>query len=263
MKTQSQIFDFGRFGDCLMRDLRLNGKSWMLKALVMLGVTSLLLLLAASPNMNYNASGYNYRLVQEEGCFLIFRFCGSVFCALGASMLMENMTTNGQRLNSLMSPISDLEKYLSRFLVCIVGVTLAFLVCFAIADAIRVLYIRANYGELTGLSYLGPFGVQAFAESEFYLWGFLLAAQATFALGSTIWPKNAFLKTFGTIIVLLIVFWILSNFVYTAFHKPGLNTPTAPDWIENAAKIVPGVWAVFCYITAYFRFKESEIINRF
>lgn len=262
MKTQSQIFDFSRFGDCLIRDFRLNGKAWMLKALMMLGVTTILLLFATVPHMS-PIGVVNYADLQEEGTFLIFRFCGAAFCTLGASMLMENMTTNGQRLNSLMSPASDLEKYLSRFLICIVGVTVAFLISFAIADAIRVLYVMHKYGDIDGLSYVGPFGVQVFAESKFYLWGFFVAAQATFALGSTVWPKNAFLKTFGAIIVLIIIFVFLSNGVYAAFHKPGFNITETPDWIENSAKIVPGVWAVFCYVTAYFRFKESEIINRF
>lgn len=260
MKTQSQIFDFGRFADCVSRDLRLNGKSWMLKALMMLGVTTLLLIFSTHPFVGPDGI-VEYAYKQADGVFLIFRFCGAVFCALGASMLMENMTSNGMRLNSLMSPASDLEKYLSRFLICIVGVTVAFIICFAIADAIRVAYITHEYGDIDGLSYVGPFGVQVYAESEFYLWGFILAVQATFALGSTVWPKNAFLKTFGVIVALLIIFSFMAKGVFSLFHIPGFR-PT-PDWIETLGKTVPAIWAIFCYITAYYRFKESEIINRF
>ena len=260
MKTQSQIFDFGRFADCVSRDLRLNGKSWMLKALMMLGVTTLLLIFYTHPDYDFVGCS-DYAKQQEESTFLIFRFGGAAFCALGASMLMENMTSKGLRLNSLMSPASDLEKYLSRFLICIVGVTVAFIICFAIADAIRVFYIMHEYGDIEGLSYVGPFGVQVFAESKFYLWGFFLAVQATFALGSTVWPKNAFLKTFGTIVLLLVIFRIMSDGVFSLFYNPGFRT--VPDWIETIAKTVPTIWAIFCYITAYYRFKESEIINRF
>lgn len=262
MKTQSQIFDFGRFADCLKRDLTLNGKSWMLKGLMMTGVITLLLIFATYP-AHMGPFDTSYVAIQEEGTFLIFRFCGAAFCALGASLFMENMTTNGSRLNSLMSPASDLEKYLSRFLICIVGVTVAFLICFAIADAIRVIVIKQQFENLDGVSYVGPFGVQNFAESEFYLWGFFLAIQATFALGSTIWPKNAFLKTFGTIIVLLILFSFMANGLFDIFYKPGLRMPNCPEWIETMAKTVPSIWALFCYITAYYRFKESEIINRY
>lgn len=262
MKTQSQIFDFGRFGDCLMRDLRLNGKSWMLKALMMLGVTTLLLIFATNPYVG-PLSMLDYTEKQAKGAFIIFRFCGSAFCALGASMLMENMTTKGLRLNTLMSPASNLEKYLSRFLICIVGVTVAFIICFAIADAIRVLYILQYYGEVDGLRYIGPFGVQAFAENQFFLWGFLIALQATFALGSTIWPKNSFLKTFGAIIILLIAFFLIDDQVFSAIFKKGSYVSMPGETLGTVFVTVCAIWAVFCHITAYFRFKESEIIHRF
>lgn len=261
MKTQSQIFDFGRFADCLRRDITLNGKSWMLKALMMLGVTTLLLTIATSPFFSGPYSDYSDG--QEGGAFLIFRFCGFVFCTLGASMFMENMTSNGLRLNSLMSPASDLEKYLSRITLCVVGVTVSFLICYTVADAIRVLYIRQFYGDLPGLSFIGPIAIQRCAESPYYLWGFMLAAQATFVLGSTVWPKNAFLKTFGTMIVLFIILIMLANGVFWLCHKPGHYWPSVPQFLETLAKTLPLCWTVFCYITAYYRFKESEIINRF
>ena len=262
MKPQSQIFNFGRFADCLKRDLTLNGKSWLLKGMMMLGVTTLLLLFVTNPGMH----GTNdYAEMQEKGCFLIFRFCGVTFCALGASLFMENMTSNGSRLNSLMSPASDLEKYLSRFLISIVGGTVAFLICFAIADAIRILIISQRYDNLSGLSYIGPFKVQSFSESLFYLWGSFVAFQATFVLGSTIWPKNAFLKTFGSMIVLLIILVIVGNNVYTLAAADGNYWPSesALRLLYKSAKILPSCWALFCYITAYYRFKESEIINRY
>ena len=260
MKTQSQIFDFGRFAACLRRDIALNGKSWALKALMMLGVTTILLIIATHP---IYISDYSYEAAQADGDLTIFKFCGSVFFALGASMFMENMTSSGLRLNSLMSPASNLEKYLSRLVICVVGVIAAYLICYAIADALRVAYVHYRYSSLTGVRYIGPLAIQSFAESKFYLWGYLLAVQATFVLGSTFWPKNSFLKTFGTMVVLAIVLIILTERVFSICYRPGYAWFGLPEFLDILIKAIPLCWSVFCYVTAYFRFKESEIINRF
>ena len=64
-------------------------------------------------------------------------------------------------------------------------------------------------------------------------------------------------------IALLILFSFMANGLFNIFYKPGLRLPDCPEWIETMAKTVPSIWALFCYITAYYRFKESEIINRY
>ncbi len=76
-------------------------------------------------------------------------------------MFMENMTSSGLRLNSLMSPASNLEKYLSRLVICVVGVIAAYLICYAIADALRVAYVHYRYSSLTGVRYIGPLAIQS------------------------------------------------------------------------------------------------------
>ncbi len=262
MNKTNQTFDIARFGNCLKRDLMLNGRSWLLRGLMMLGVTTLLLIFATNIGM-----GAEYEkgidMIHKGSCFVVMKFCGTVFCALGASLFMENMTSNGLRLNSLMSPASDLEKYLSRFLICIVGVTIAFVACFALADLLRVAYYHIQYPAET-VHYFGPFAIQDLAENIFYFWIGLFAVQSTFVLGSTVWPKNSFLKTFGAIVVFMIVFIIVSNNVYGLFLEPGhcFTTESTITNVTDAMKVAVFVWIAFCYITAYFRFKESEIINR-
>lgn len=263
MKTKSQIFDFSRFVDCVKRDLTLNGRSWLLKAFLMLGVTTLLLCIATGPREYINESFYS--AIQSETGFTVFRFCGTMFCALGASLFMENMTSNGLRLNSLMSPASTLEKFLSRWVICILAVTITYLICFALADLIRVAIFTWYYGDVPGLRYFGPFEMMEKAEHWYYLWGSLASVQAIFVLGSTVTPKNAFLKTFGVLVVLGIAFAIIVSNVYAALepfgsHIVAKNGPTSV--LDTAAKIAPIFWILFCYITAYFRLKESEIINR-
>lgn len=255
MKTKSQIFDFGRFLNCIKRDLTLNGRSWLLKAFMMLGVTTILLC-----------------LVPDEGAtFVIFRFCGTAFCALGASLFMENMTSNGLRLNTLMSPASTLEKFLSRWVICVLGTTIAFLICFALADLIRVAYYSIYYpegvwfdGHMYGIRYLGPIEMMKQTEHWYYFWGSIATVQAIFVLGSTVAPKNAFLKTFGALIILIVAWGFAVGNVFAALLPDAYRfRPENPEEIfDTIARIMPIVVLTFCYITAYFRMKESEIINR-
>ncbi|MDE5595217.1 MAG: hypothetical protein K2I89_06570 [Muribaculaceae bacterium] len=258
MKTKSQIFDFDRFVNCLKRDLTLNGRSWLLKALMMLGVTTILLVLSTGVTLD------------SEPSFVVFRFCGTVFCALGASLFMENMTSNGLRLNTLMSPASTLEKFLSRWVICVFGTTIAFLICFALADLLRVGFYNIYYHNvfdghyLDNIRYLGPIEMMKQTEHWYYLWGSIATVQAIFVLGSTVAPKNAFLKTFGTLLVFMVIFVCVIGYVYTVLGPKGgyIVDNTSEKLLDTLPKIVPICVTVFCYITAYFRMKESEIINR-
>lgn len=263
METISQTFDFGRFGKCLMRELKLNCKAWLLRMLLMFGVTTILLIIATHP---HHISPEDYGALQSEGSFLISRLCAFVFCGLGASLFMENMTSNGLRLNSIMSPVSQLEKFATRFTICIVFVTLAYLLCYTLADVVRVMYVRTQYGDLPNLHFFGWYSVMRMAESKWFLWSYFFAMQMTFVLGSTVWPKNSFLKTFGTVVVICLVF------MYAAINLDSYFGPQGPCAISHSACVLlkywianyaPLIWSAFCLITSYYRFKESEIINRF
>lgn len=265
METISQTFDFGRFGKCLMRELKLNSKAWLLRMLLMFGVTTILLIFATQPSM-INPDYCDYGKLQSEGCFLISRLCAFVFCGLGASLFMENMTSNGLRMNSIMSPASQLEKFATRFTICIVFVTLAYLLCYTLADVIRVIYVRTQYGNLPDLHLFGWNSVTDMAESKWFLWSYFFAMQMTFVLGSTVWPKNSFLKTFGSVVVFIIVF------VFIAVNLDAHLGPQGSRMISHSASMLvkywianyaPLIWSAFCLITSYYRFKESEIINRF
>lgn len=263
METISQTFDFGRFGKCLMRELKLNGKAWLLRMLLMFGVTTILLIIATHP---HNISPEAYGALQSYGSSLIARLCAYVFCGLGASLFMENMTSNGLRLNSIMSPASQLEKFATRFVICIVFVTLAYLLSYMLADVVRVMYVRTQYGNLPDLHLFGWNSVMSMAESKWFFWSYFFAMQMTFVLGSTVWPKNSFLKTFGSVVVFIIIFEFIAFDMnsYLGPHGSRVISYNAcmllKYWIVNYALLI---WSAFCLITSYYRFKESEIINRF
>lgn len=276
MNRKSQIFDLNRFGLVLRRDLALNGRSLLLKALVMFGVIVMMLLFVAYV-IDYHDKGCEpIGDVASDEIMVVFIFSALLFCSLGASDFMGDMSTPGNRLNSLMSPSSQFEKFVSRFIICIIGVTVAFFACFALADLVRVVVTRIFVWDAEGLEYLGPFGVMSHmaAEGEHdvmspksVFWSILLCNQASFVLGNTIWPKGSFVKTFAAYTVIqfiMAVVAIVSFRIFLGGHLQGYSVDLHPeDYKFGVSVISSAVWILFCLITSYFRMRESEIIQRF
>ena len=90
--------------------------------------------------------------------------------------------------------------------------------------------------------------------------------QSLFVLGSSIWPKNSFLKTFASGTIIGMVYFAVGALVSKVLLESGryysggvLESKETTLWIV----IVAGIFfALVNWVLAYFRFKESEIINR-
>lgn len=255
MNAISQTFDFKRFCLNLKLDLCTEGRAWLGRLLMMTGFITIFLCLFVhdSPSSADDASA-------------VFYVCALAFGALGGSMFMSNMSTNGLRLNTLMSPASQFEKFLTRWTICILGVTVCFFVSFAIADLIRVGFMSAFVWEPGDVSWVGPFNAMMAIEHWYYLWLPLISLQATYVLGSTVWPKDSFRKTFAAQIIIgivcgvifsIVMNWLIRNYIFIGFdHGFFENEVTVACWSVVA-------WTLFCYVVAWFRFRESEIIHRY
>ena len=260
MKKQSQIFDPTRFGNCLKREFALDGRSLLLKWLVLIaGLTAILYALT-----HHDIHDKWFESNQSGTVYMIFCLSSFLVLTIGASLFMQNMTSSCKRLNTLMSPCSTLEKYICRWLIYVLGITIMFLSSFAIAEGLRVLIIRVYEGDIPGLHCVS-FSEFPLRDGEFFLQCCqLLAAQATFVLGSTIVPKNAFLKTAGVTVVICVAFSIAISCTYKLTMHPGYVPSLESETILSyLIRVFPICWTIFCYITAYFRMKESEIIERF
>lgn len=99
-------------------------------------------------------------------------------------------------------------------------------------------------------------------------WFSLASSQAAYVLGSTIWPKNSFIKTLGAMAVVQFIYGFAAVYVSsTLFHGRTVDVPVVDfqaiaDIFINTVTIASIVSALFCYIVAYFRMREDEIIQR-
>lgn len=195
---------------------------------------------------------------------------------LSASFIMERMKTKTNRIAMLMIPATMFEKFFSRWLIFTFGFLVAFLIAFKLADWTRVLVYMVSYPELKEIiasvplsQIVGPGNWTIFSDNETFLLGIsiYLFAQSLFVLGSSIWPKNAFVKTLSAIIVIAIIYvsvgaMLTKVLIESRGGYSGINEKISDETMMLISTIAFFALTLFNWVVAYFRFKESEIINR-
>lgn len=196
---------------------------------------------------------------------------------LSASFIMERMKTKTNRIAALMTPATMFEKFFSRWLIFTFGFLIVFLIAFKLADWTRVLVYMVTYPELKEIIATVPLSHLVGDSDEYWMpysngISFLLGisgyfcAQSLFVLGSAVWPKNAFVKTF-TAVVLIVIIYITVGATLGKIMIVGEGVrgrePNLSDEAKGAiAASFYFILTLFNWVVAYFRFKESEIINR-
>lgn len=208
---------------------------------------------------------------------IVFLWAIIIMGLLSASFTMERMKTKTNRVAMLMTPATMFEKFLSRWLVFTFGFVIVFLIAFKLADWTRVLVYMISYPELKSIIAATPLSHLVGDTREYWTAfqtcdGFMLGvsayffAQSLFILGSSIWPKNAFVKTFTAIVVIAIIYVsigaALTKMLFEARGVHGINQSISDDTMMWLSITFFFVMALFNWVVAYFRFKESEIINR-
>lgn len=274
----NNTFDIKRFALLMKRDIMQDWKKYTLQVAALLGIMLAFPLFytyteydslarATSPNVEYILNNLNHDyLSMAIGLFIITSL-------IYASAMMTPISNKRKRIDYLMLPCSSLEKYLSRFLIHVVGFIIVFFICLFIADIIRMAIFSVAYPE---------FGVKAldlgeltsnrmFSRSEVFitLCTVFSSVVAFFTLGSTVWQKHVAIKN---VIALIIINLLLAGFtlLMTKILSPegvhlNMNIGSSDISQEMAQWIVTilfGALSIFFWVLAYFRFKETEIINK-
>lgn len=190
----------------------------------------------------------------EEVYTVIFYAGGLGFCVLGASTFATNLSSTGKRLLELMSPSSHAEKFLSRFIICILCVPIAFAVSFAIAQLIALLTVKIIYGY--DYNYITPLYHTILVPSVIWV---ILCSVMTYMLGSTLWPKRSFVKTFVAVMIAQTLGSILLMIFFNLF---GIRNPFSDEQWHNLYVSFIISWSVCCLVLSYLRLKHIEIIKR-
>lgn len=206
----------------------------------------------------------------------IFLFWG--FGCLFASLMMEKMKNKTKRIAYLMTPATNFEKFFSRFLPVVIVFIIAFFLAFKLADYTRIAILSMRYPEfnITAINISQGLCSQNL-DSMTHNWMELTALfsiylffQSLFILGSTLWYKNPFIKTLATGMVITLLFYVVDALlVNSLFNESQLFSAgdycgeIIEKWITRRNLILFfSFLTLFNWVISYFRFKDSEIINR-
>lgn len=258
------FFSMPRFVNLCRKEMVESWRKHILRTVLMYGVLTIAFL--------WNGYFmYERSYAMEKDPTWEFVYMSSIFFCLAfgcvsASLIMERMKSKIGRVSVLMTPVTPFEYFFSRWMVYTLAYLAVFLIVFKMADYTRVLFYSAKIAEgipvkAFNLSTLVGHGTP-FESGKDLIFGvaFYFLFQSFFVLGSSLWPKNAFLKTFAagailTFVMLLGIYVAVQSSTGTNYHMGGGTGLTILTPILFA-------FALFNWTMAYFRFKESEIINR-
>lgn len=272
---RNTFFCMPRFVNLCRKNMVESWRTNILRWVMMYGVMAIILLWNAYFSYTHKTELSHDKNVWQFG-LIFFAWSLFAFGCLSASFTMDKMKTKTGRLAELMVPVTPFEKYFSRWIISTVVFLIVFLLAFRLADYTRVLVYTIAYPDFKVIAPV-PFS-QLIGQGEnnytlvrtvqqFYtLIAVYFFFQSCFVLGSSIWPKNAFLKTFASGVIIVISYTLLILFLndmlqienrYYSFdsrltQEVGLTILCISSWL----------FALLNWVLAYFRFKESEIINR-
>ena len=272
------FFSLPRFMNLCRKEMVENWRSNVLRMVLMYGVMAVVMVWSGYFEYRYWHSG---QIEDPAWTFLLVVFIWSLwgFGCLSASFTMEKMKTKTSRTSMLMVPATPFEKFFSRWFVFTVVFLVIFLISYKLADYTRFIIYSLAYPEEKDFIIPVDLSHLVGERKTYYTlcrtglqFGALLSAyffvQSLFVLGSSIWPKNSFLKTFASGTVIAIVYFLLAVFMSKMFLENGnyysenVFTGMSEDTAMSIMIVVGIFFTLMNWTLAYLRFKESEIVNR-
>lgn len=269
------FFSLPRFMDLCRKEMVESWRSNVLRIVLLYGVMTV-----AVVWNGYFEYRHGYKSTEDPTwSFLLVAFIWGlwIFGCLSASFTMEKMKTKTNRISTLMTPATPFEKFFSRWFVFTVVFLVVFLITYKLADYTRVMVYSLTYPEKW---FISPVDLSHLVGKKSYYalcrtgweFGALMAGyffvQSLFILGSTIWSKNSFLKTFASVTVIVLGYFGVGAFMGKMLLKSGVyysfwdDIAMSDEAMWGLLIAVSIFFTLFNWILAYFRFKESEIINR-
>ena len=135
-----------------------------------------------------------------ESSFILYVMFAGLVCAVVASKTFFDMTTKEGRTSLLMTPSTPADKFLTRLLVTIPGMTILAFAGYYVMTYANVLYnLIALDAWVTPSNPLALFEMNSFLGLYIVISSFLFN-EAMFVFGSIAWPRKSFLKTIGIFI---------------------------------------------------------------
>ena len=277
-------FNFNRFSQALKCQFMVTRKWWM----VVFGIYTFVLLMA---NLFFTRLQTNYNNIVENWPMEIYSYYNSqvsatvgfgtfFFCVamlFGISSMFSQMKDTRKRSAYLLWPVSNLEKYIISFLLYF-GLMLVLTVsAYLLADTLRV-FIDWVTGRVViwGVPKLSnpftdPDGPFEYWQMVWMLFAWVFYTHSLYTLGGTLFRRQQFLLTSGTIIVTVILLTIILNQIdWDSAHFEFITgtwdekTSTYTHIFHPSFYIINSVvslFMVFNYWASYKVFTRMQVIN--
>lgn len=274
--NRNRIFDFQRMKLLIRRDLRENWRQFLLNGAAMFGVLVLIGILVAV--MKHDAFQYYQNNIENWHGYISsvevawLTFAMFAWGAMVASSSFKALSTPPTALSLLILPASQSEKYIYRWLVAVPLFFVIFVVFAMLADLIRVGFM-VSYYDIPARPvdwwtlFVHPREAGYFYGASFIVIAFFFAVQSFFLLGSVVWTRLAFVKTFVALMVMVMLYVWFGTWFYDLLEDPDkwYAIPAIFD-DEKRGPLLCGsfftIVALFNYCLTFMRFRESDIINR-
>lgn len=274
MKMKDTFFSFPRFVNYFKKVLVEDRKRLLQRIITVFGLLVVFGAIISDSCYQHYMDALKIGIVRNEidpaidGLMPLFVFGLFIGCALSASFIMEPMSSKTGRIYELMLPATSFEKYFVRWFIYTIGYLVVYYLLFLLVDVMRVCVFSVIYPEIDIITFLNPYAeIVAFRDdpSLGFIVSLYLLLQSIFVLGSSLWPKYAFLKTFTAYTILGMAFSAFFAGIMNLFDRPG-NSYIMPELSDDTLFLIAtcGVMMVtlFFWWLAYKRFKEMEVVNR-
>ena len=291
MSANNQTFSPHRFGAYLRKDWGENYRRHLLFAAVMFGLM-LLVTISYSVLHNYEASEL-YKEVPEvfsgddmsafeaspqtkisapyahfhatiSTWLAVMFMCSTAFFA---STAFFSMASKEWRLRALTIPASQFEKFLSAFLISVVGGWVVSVAGWWLTENLNywIFSLFTPYGKFFRPDDLGP--MFDGTRTTFLIWITFVPIflQSLFFLGSTVWPRLSFPKTFGAgLLILAAMTFAMRGGFSIMFHKFGSYAGIPSTILTDVhTYIYLSVIMTFVnYAVAYARLRETDVVRK-
>ena len=285
MKISNNSFCFRRIGLLVKRDVMEHWRTFLNITLIL---TLLFLVIMYSSTWSLFDKDYlGYCIIVQGFCTKVFSFY-SIFVLSG---ILANMQTQGDRINFLMLPASNMEKFLGRLFYVLLLVFVPFVTGFLLADVIHLLispFMRSAAETVFSSSLIPGFWeikTKVLLESQkvlnqhvnFSIWVLAMFScvytvweSSIYILGGCYWRKHPFLKTFALMMIVGLLATVVMGFSFFNFLRAS-DTVTTQTWFDSAFGIgyetflligigVFSVWTILNWYWSYRLFRRSQIV---
>lgn len=269
---ENQIFQWKRFAAALRKEVVENWRTLLFSVIAIYGV--LVMIMTIGNLVTEGDSDTSFVMLRYTFVYMVFYFAGIVV----ASLAFRGLKTKTGRIELLTSPSSTFEKFLVNTVIYVFGFLVAFPVCAQLADLTRI-FILIPWGSI----YVpGPINfvtiIHEFASNQNYwsdlactwlevgMWVGAIACPGLYLMGSVLWPRLSFLKTFAALYAIEFVVFIIALIIISLFTDMQSFALWLAEQVDNEmlmkwSTIFGIIQLIVYWVLAWWLWKRKDVIS--